>query len=409
MRKRIAIPFAVAALFVLTGWTLRNQLAAERQGDWVRATRGDLVTGVDVTGTLASAAAGSFGPPQLNDVWDFKVSMMAPEGSEVKAGAPILGFDTSELQKRLDENRAESESAKKEIEKRRADLALRREDEKMNLADAEAQLRKTALKLEAPTEIVALKERKQVELDYALAKREIVQTRARIDDLERAAAAEIALLTSKQQRAASIVAETEDDIRQMTVLAPRAGTVVYVQNWRSEKKKVGDTCWRMERVIEIPDLLHMIAKGDVEEVDAGRVAVGQHVVMRLDAHPDEELRGVIRTAAKMVVQQQGTNDPLKVLHVEIALDRSDPAKMRPGMRFQGTVELGRLHGVVLIPPEAVFLSPNGPVAHRRGLFGMETIPLRLGRRNERSVQVLSGLSADDRVLVPKKEKEEAKS
>ena len=401
MRKRILIPLAVIALFLLSGWTLRNQLAAERQGEWVPATRGDLVTGVDVTGTLASAASGVFGPPQLNDVWDFKISMMAPEGSEVKAGAPILGFDTSELQKRLDENRAESESARKEIEKRRADLALRREDEKMNLADAEARLRKTQLKLEAPPDIVPIKERKQVELDYAMARRETKEIGARIADLERAAAAEIALLTSKQERAAAIVRDTENGIRQMTVLAPRAGTVVYTQSWRGDKKKVGDTCWRMERVIEIPDLAHMIAKGDIDEVDAGKVAVGQRVTLRLDAHPDEELHGTIRSAAKTVVQQKGSSDPLKVLHVEIALDKSDPAKMRPGMRFQGTVELARLRGAVLVPPDAVFISPHGPVAYRRGLFGVETIPLRLGRRNDRFVQVLSGLDAGDRVLLPK--------
>jgi multidrug resistance efflux pump len=319
----------------------------------------------------------------------------------VKTGAPILGFDTSELQKRLDENRAESESARKEIEKRRADLALRREDEKMNLAEAEARLRKTALKLEAPPDIVPIKERKQVELDYAMAKRETAEIRARIADLERAAAAEIALLTSKQARAAAIVRDTEDGIRKMTVMAPRAGTVVYTQNWRGDKKKIGDTCWRMERVIEIPDLAHMIAKGDVDEVDAGKVAVGQRVTLRLDAHPDEELHGTIRSAAKTVVQQKGTNDPLKVLRVEIALDRSDPAKMRPGMRFQGTVELARVRGAVLVPPDAVFVSPKGPVVYRRGLFGVETIPIRLGRRNERFVQVLSGLDAGDRVLLPK--------
>ena len=380
------------------------------QGDWVSATRGDLVSGVEVTGTLASSASGVFGPPQLNNVWDFKISMMAPEGGDVKPGDAILGFDTSELQKRLDENRAESESALKEIEKRRADLALRREDEKLNLAEADARLRKTQLKLDAPPDIIGLKERKQAELDCAMAKRETEEIRQRIADLERAAAAEIALLISKQQSAAAIVVETEDAIRKMTVTAPRAGTVVYLQSWRGEKKKIGDTCWRMERVIEIPDLAHMIAKGDVDEVDAGKVAVGQRVTLRLDAHPDEELHGTIRSAAKTVVQQQGTKDPLKVLHVEIALDKSDPAKMRPGMRFQGTVELARVRGAVLVPPDAVFISPQWPVAYRRGFFGVEKVAVRLGRYNEQFVQIVSGLNAGDRVLVPKREqKEEGKS
>lgn len=407
-RRLIGIPLAVIVLFVAAGWT-RNKLAADRQGDWVRVSRADLVTGVDVIGTLAALDSGSFGPPQINDVWDFKISMMAPEGSEVTTGRPVLGFDTTELQKRLDDKSAEAEQARKEIEKQKADLALKREDERLNLADAEARFRKTEMKLEAPPDLVGLKERKQVQLDYDLSKREVISIRLRMESLERAARAQIALLESKQQRAASIVAEMQSAIRQMTIPSPRNGTVVYVTNWRGDKKKVGDTCWRMERVIEIPDLSRMIARGDIDEVDAGKVAVGQRVTIRLDAHPDEEFHGTIRRAAKTVQQQQGTRDPLKVLQVEITIDRSDPAKMRPGMRFQGTVELGRVRNAVLIPRSAVFVSASGPFAWRRGSFAVGRVPLRLGRVNDKSVEVLSGLSPRDRVLVKTASKEQTKS
>jgi HlyD family secretion protein len=408
VRKGLIILLAVLLLFFAAGWG-RNQLAADRQGDWLRVTRGDLVTGVDVSGTLAAADSGSFGPPQLNDMWDFKISMMAPEGVEIGKGTPIVGFDTSELQKRLDEKTAEAEQARKEIEKQKADLALKREDEKLNLAEAEGRLRKTELKLDRPADIIGIKDRKQVELDFQLSKREVTSIRERIVSLERAATAQIALLESKQRRAATVVTETQSDIRQMTVLAPRSGTVVYVSNWRGDKKKVGDTCWRMERVIEIPNLTRMIARGEIDEVDAGKVAVGQRVTFRLDAHPDDEFRGTIRSASKTVQQRPNTRDPLKSLRVEIALDRSDPAIMRPGMRFQGTVELARSRNVLLVPREAVFVSPHGPIAYRRGMFSVSRVPLTLGRIGEKSVEVLSGLGAGDRVLVVKEEKEPAKS
>lgn len=409
MRARYLVPLAIAILFVGGGWTLRNQLAADRQGEWVSVTRADVATGVDVTGTLASAEAGTFGPPQLANVWDFKISMMAPEGGDVNAGDPILGFDVSDLQKRLDDNVAEAEQASKEIEKRRADLRLRREDENMALAEAQAKLRKSELKLEAPADIIGVMERKQVELDYALAKREVAETGSRIRDLEAAAAAEIALLESKFQRASAIVAETKDAIGRMTVRAPRSGTVVYSQNWRGDKKKVGDTCWRAERVMEIPDLQRMIAKGDVDEIDAGKVAVGQRVTLRLDAHPDDELHGTIVSAATTVQQQQNTRDPLKVLKVEIRLDKSDPAKMRPGMRFQGTIELAHSKNAVVVPRDAVFVSANGATAVRRGLFGVETVTLKVGKQSDKVVEVLSGLRDGDRVLIAKKSDEKEKS
>ena len=409
LRPRVAIPLFVAIIFFGAGLTLRNKLAADRQGDWVHPTRGDLVSGVEVIGTLASVESDSFGPPQLTDTWDFKISMMAPEGADVKKGVPVLAFDTTELQRRLDEKRAESDQALKEIEKKRADLALRTKDERLKLAEAEAKMRKTSLKLEAPNDIVGINERKQVELDFALAKRSTAATRARIHALENAATAEIRLLESKQKQAAAIVTQTQDGIRQMTIMTPRDGTIVYVTNFRGDKKKVGDTCWRMERAIEIPNLNKMMGKGEVDEVDAGRVSQGQRVSFRLDAHPDEVFRGTITTAAQTVQQKQGTKDPLKVLRVDIRLDRTDPVKMRPGMRFKGTVELSRTKNALLIPRSAVFVSDHGPIAYRRTVFSVKEVPLKLGRENDELVQVVGGLSAGDRVLIASQAKEQTKS
>jgi HlyD family secretion protein len=408
MRKIVIPVFSALVLILGAGWT-RNKLAADRQGEWVRVGRGDLVTGIDVTGTLASVDSGTFGPPQLDDVWDFKISMLAPEGAEVKAGQPVLAFDTTELTKRLQEKSAEADQARKEIEKRRADLALRREDERLKLAEAEGRERKASLKLESPADIQNINERKQIEFDLKLAKREVAATKSRLASLERAATAEIALLESKEKRASGIVTNTQSAIQAMTIKAPRPGTIVYVTNWRGDKKKVGDTCWRMERVIEIPDLNRMMAKGDVDEVDAGKITVGQRVTLRLDAHPDEEFHGTIKNAARTVVQQKGTQDPLKVLRVDIELERTDPAKMRPGMRFQGTVELARAKQATLIPRSAVFVSAAGPVAYRRSAFAVHEVPLKLGRQNDKMVEVLSGIRPNDLVLQPKTEKEQSKS
>jgi HlyD family secretion protein len=406
MRRTIlAIVIGIAAVLTAAGWT-RNKLAADRQGEWVRVTRGDLVSGIDITGTLAAVDSGNFGPPQIGDTWDFKISMLAPEGTDIKKGQPVMAFDASELRKRLDEKSAEAEQARKEIEKKRADLALRREDERLQLADAEARVRKAELKLERPTDIISVKERKEIELDFVVAKSEAKTIRMRIESLERAANAEIALLTSKQQHAAAIVKETQDGIQKMTVIAPRNGTIVYVTNWRGDKKKVGDSVWRMERVVEIPDLARMMARGEVDESDAGKVAVGQRVTLTLDAHPDEELHGTIKETARTVQRAAGSTTKLKVLRVDIVLDKSDPAKMRPGMRFHGTVELSRATNALLVPRGAVYLSPRGPIAYRRGAFSVTPVPLRLGTQNEKSIEVLSGLSPSDRVLVPKTEEKE---
>jgi multidrug efflux pump subunit AcrA (membrane-fusion protein) len=408
-RARVIVPIAAVVFFFFGGWALRNKLAADRQGDWVEATRGDVVTGVDVSGTLAAIDSSVLGPPQIPDTWEFKVSMMAPEGSDVKKGTPVLGFDTSELQRRLDQYRALAEQAAKEIEKKRSDLALHRETDRIALAEAEARLRKTALKLDAPADIVGIKEREEVQLDYETSKREVTSIRDRLAAFERAAAAQIRLLESKRAQAEAVVHDSEAAIKAMMVVAPRDGTVVYATDWKGDKRKVGDSCWRGQRVVEIPNLNKMKAKGEVDEVDAGKIAVGERVTFRLDSHPDDELHGTITQAARTVQQQSGTKNPVKVLNVDVAIDKTDPAKMRPGMRFQGTVELARSRNAVVIPRNAVFVSAKGPIAYRRGVFGVTQVPVKLGRENDKLVEVVSGLASGDRVLVEKNEKAETKS
>lgn len=397
---RIVLPFAALLAILAGGWITSNRLAASRQGSWARVTRGEIASGVDVSGTLASVATEVIGPPGVEDLWEYKISMLAPEGSDVHKGDPVIGFDVAEMTKRLEEKSAERDEAAKQIEKKRADLALRQRDEQLRLAEAEGRVRKATLKLEAPADIVSTSERRALEVDARLAAREVAASTSRLTALQRAADAEILMLESRHRNASAAVAIAEEAIGRMTVRAPRDGSVVYIPDWRGDKRKVGDTVWRGLKFIEIPDLSRMKANGEIDEADASRVRVGQAVSVRLDAHPDDVFHGRIASVARTVQQKQGTQNPLKALRVTIELDRTDAAKMRPGMRFSGTVELSRARDAVLIPVKSLFASDEGPVAYRRTAFGTEKVRLKLGLENQDHVQVLEGLSVGDHVLLP---------
>ena len=84
----------------------------------------------------------------------------------------------------------------------------------------------------------------------------------------------------------------------MAVKATRAGTVVYKQDRRGEKKKVGDGTWRGDGVLEIASLEKMAALGQVDEVDASKVAVGQRVGLRLEADLDKEYSGTVERVSR---------------------------------------------------------------------------------------------------------------
>src|SRR6476661_4371287 len=257
---RFAAGGAVLIGLAVSLWLVAGRAGATGAGDWAEVRRDDLVIGVPVAGTLSSVQSVRLGPPQVSQIWDFKIAFMAPEGISVKPGQPVLGFDTSELERQLLDKKAERDSAQKELEKKQTDLEITRRDQELQLAEAEARLRKASLKVDVPSDLVSAKELASAREDLALARREVAYLKEHLRLQIAQGGTEADALARKRDRVAVRVQEMEDAIARMTVTAPREGTLVYIANDEGEKKKVGDATWRGQSVIEIPDLSHMAAE-----------------------------------------------------------------------------------------------------------------------------------------------------
>jgi HlyD family secretion protein len=369
---------------------------------WARVERQDLVLGVAVDGELRAADSAELGPPQVPELWEFRIAFLAPEGAEVKDGEPVVGFDATTLEQRHQEQIAERDSAAAELERRTADLEAERSSKQLALAEARGRLRRAALKLAVPEELAPRHDLDSARIEHRLASLEIAALEQALSELETAAMAELAGMRGSRDRAAARVQELERSIEAMTVRAPRAGTVIYTANWRGEKKKVGDSVWRAETVVGIPDLSRMLADGEVAEVDSGRVAVGQRVTLNLEAHPDREYTGTVRLIRRSVQVKSRTN-PVKVMKVEVALNIADPERMRPGMRFRGRVVTERIADVLTVPKAAISWRPEGPTVSVRTPLGRRRVSPTLGRRNADAFEVTAGLDAGDWVELSSEE------
>lgn len=400
MRRRIVLAFSAIVILLVAGrviWAVLREPTGCR-----RTERGDLVIGVEVTGTLRAVDSSVLGPPQVRDVWQFKIAMMADEGTEVKTGQPVIAFDASELQQRLQTKLADLDSARTEVEKKKVDIAVTVANDRLALAEVEARLRKASLIADQPFGLRANNEIAKARLDLELAGLEVGLVKRRIDSTRRAGDEELGVLEATLAQVESEVKQIQDGIGRMERTAPRDGIVIHVANWRNEKKKVGDSCWVAERVVEIPDLSRMEADGEVEEAEAGRIREGQAVSLHLDAHPDHEYRAVVESISR-AVQEKSWRNPLKIVHLTLSLEETDPERMRPGMRVRGEIEVDRHPDVVLIPVEAVFRDKGLTVAYSRGMTGWRSVPLVLGDRNSDQVEVIAGLEPGDLVSLERRE------
>jgi HlyD family secretion protein len=395
LRRRTATVLGVSLLSVVA----LSALTALRSPGGVRSPvavkREDLVLSVEIDGELAAVRSTDIGAPPVTEV-EFKISLLAPEGSAVKAGQPILGFDTEALQRLLVDKQAELAEFTKKAEQKEVDLRLKLLELEQQVAQAEADLGKAALKAEVPPEVQQRVELEKARLDHKGRLRDLENLQAERRATRSLGEAELRSLRNQRDRARGRVDALKAAIEKMTVKAPQDGIVVYRTNWRDEKKKVGDSMWFGETVLALPDLSQMRADGFVDEADGGPVAAGQKVTIRLEARPDLDVHGHVKAVGR-TVRQKSWRNPVKVYKVDIALDRTDAAVMRPAMRFRGEIETGRIPGLLLVPRDAVFLRELGPVVWARRGLGWREVPVRLGRSNRRQVEILAGLEDGDRL------------
>lgn len=293
----------------------------------------DMVT---VTGELQSSNSRYFGPPAIPDIWNYTISYMAPDGVEIEAGRPVLGFDTQELKTRLRDKSNELNEKRKELDRTRIIAAEQLAELSLRVEEAGADLDKTRLKADIPANLLAARDYREnqlllerAELELALRKEELSRERViqatEVEILER----EIAVLQVDADR-------FESSIASMTIMAPGSGVVIHVRDRRNNKMAVGDNVWGGRRVIEFPDMALLEAHVEIPERESARIRVGQQVRFTMDAAPDKDFLGEI-TALASVIHTRSTNQPDKVFDATVRLINPDTEIMRPGMNINAEI------------------------------------------------------------------------
>ena len=121
---------AAAASAILAGLVGVFARDASPKSVWAEAERGDLVLTVEVDRGPRGGQQLADRPAADSGLLEFKIAMMAPEGTDVHAGTPVLGFDTSELERKLLEKtgreRVRRQAHREEGERRRDGAQERR-------------------------------------------------------------------------------------------------------------------------------------------------------------------------------------------------------------------------------------------------------------------------------------------
>ncbi len=390
----VTLAVAIAALVALA----LSTASGPGSGSSLKVERRDLTFGVETEGELRATKTVLLGPPQIQSTWNFKISMLATDGQSVEEGTPVLAFDATELERKLQERQARAESTQKELSKVTTDLEIAGHTLELELAEAEGRLRQAQLRAGVTAETTASRELEKARIDLQLAGKEIEAINALLVEHKERERSETAAFRKKVATARQTVEQLRQDVAAMTIVAPRSGTVVLREDWRGNKMDVGDDVWRAQKILEIPDLTKMEGAALVNEQAAGLLREDLVATLALESQPDHEYQARILSIRRSI-GRKSPQSPEKVVRVVLALDETDTERMRPGMRFRGTIVTDTAVNVLALPLNAINSNPDGrPYVDTIGTFGKRKVFPVLGRRNTDYVEVLSGISEGTRVV-----------
>ncbi len=249
--------------------------------------------------------------------------------------------------------------------------------------------------LELP-ELVAERARHEAELRIARTEAERVKAaQARAPDLITLQAADA--VEARLAMAQATLDQNETMLRYGKITAPFAGVVTmrYVDQGAFVPAATASTNPAAAAIVSLADYTTVRAVVAVPEIEAARVRVGQPVVLTSDALPGRTFRGQVSRHTGVL------DEKTRSLLVEADFPNAD-GTLRPGM--YGSVKIGvELHaGAMLVPAAALVREKAAGFLFTFADGKAIRVPVKYGFNDGTHVEILEGVPASARVIIPGK-------
>lgn len=231
---------------------------------------------------------------------------------------------------------------------------------------------------------------------------------------------ELDMLEAKANLQRAQLAEGQVALDEVRVLAPIDGIVIRRNVEIGEVVASGLSSYSGGTVLfQIGDPSQLIVRGDIAEIDIGRVAIDQDVDIVVDAYPDTTYRGRVRWIAPVGQQKQGST--IVTFDTEIEITDHAP-RLRQGMSCDIDILFARRDSALYLPVKQVLevfddeaerfvaylaQSPDSLAvaadstrpdsALHLPLSAFAEVELAIGIETSTRFEILSGLATGDRV------------
>jgi HlyD family secretion protein/macrolide-specific efflux system membrane fusion protein len=193
-----------------------------------------------------------------------------------------------------------------------------------------------------------------------------------------------------------------DRLRYTHIVSPMDGTVTERGIQPGEVVTPGvQATFEGKALLTISDLSTLLVKADLNQIDVAKVKLGQKVTVTLDALPGKTYEADITKIAPASITPK--DKQVDVFPVEATLTKSDVA-IKPGMTADVRIHIEKKDHVLSLPIEAV-VKENGKqwvtkvVPAENGKQKTDKVEVAIGARNDREIEIASGIKEGDKVMI----------
>jgi len=336
---------------------------------------------------------------------DLQIVNLVRNGATVAAGDVVVEFDTTPQQRTLEQRQSERQQAQSEVAKVESEGRRKIQAAEALLVELQSTAARARLDL-GRAELSSKVEADKLRLAVADADERVAAQRRKLDGERRVAAADLAIVRQKRDKAAFDVADAQRIITSLSMRSPSAGQISLMPNLRGQgpggrsapEFKRGDRAWFGAPIAELPDLTTIRMSCRVDEADRARVPPDARVRVKIDAIPDREFPGTIGQIAIVAKPDFTSFPPTRNFDVSVALDESDP-RVRSGMSATAMIALDELRGVIVVPETAVFARDGTSVVYVVNGRSVAPRVVTVARRSRDRVAITDGVRAGDRIAL----------
>jgi HlyD family secretion protein len=204
-----------------------------------------------------------------------------------------------------------------------------------------------------------------------------------------ATSTDIAILEQQVALAQLSVDDANAQLAEARLVAPMDGTILTID------LDAGQTVGGYQPVATVADTNSLRIKADVDEIDVGRVSVGQAVTVTLDTYPGVKMAGKVEALAPGATQKEGST----AYQATVSFTPAEGVVPREGMAANVDITAQRKDNVLLLPNRAFETVGNRQYVTISDNGSSRKVEVETGLSNNTDTEVVSGLEEGQTVVL----------